>query len=93
MLRSSLLNFLEKTQANAYLKAVAFSSLKENDFHKRLRREIVMIPIPKPTVINYKMVGLQTPENFINEIFEKQLHNLELAIRRVSFYVTKILIF
>ena len=79
----------KKTQTDAFLKAVAISNLKKNDFHKRLRREIVMIPIPKPSVINHKMVGLQNPENFINEVFEKQLHQLELALHRVSFCLTK----
>lgn len=89
MLRSSLLIYMEKTQTEANVKSTIIINLKKNDFHKRLRREIVMMPIPKPSVLTHKMVGLQNPGNFINEIFMKQLHNLELALRRVSFYVTK----
>ena len=85
MLRSSLLISMEKTQTKDNVKSMAIINLKKNDFHKRLRREIVMMPIPKPSVLNHKMVGLKNPENFINELFMKQLHNLELALRRVSF--------
>ena len=89
MLRSSLMIFLENSQAQAVLKAIVITNLKKNEFHKKLRHEIVMMPIPKPSVMNYKIIGHQNPENFIDEIYDKQRHNLELALDRVRYYFSK----
>ena len=63
----------------------ALDIVDSNWFHKRLRREIIMMPIPKPTIIKYKMIDHPNQEAFEDEIIEKQLHNLRLAVQRVSF--------
>ena len=85
MLRSSLLKFLETTPMKPEIKAVAIFELQKNEFHKRLRSEIVMMPIPKPSVMHHKLIGRQNPENIIDGIIEKQHHNLEFALLRVSY--------
>ena len=86
MLRSSLLLFLEGAYIKPEKKAMAILNLRKNEFHKRLRSEITMIPIPKPSVMHHKLIGHQNPEKLIDEIIEKQLHNLEFAMLRVSNY-------
>ena len=85
MLRSSLLMFIEATPTRPEIKAIAFFNLKKNEFHKRLRSEIVMMPIPKPSVMHHKLIGHQNTEKLMDEIIDKQLHNLEFAILRVSY--------
>ena len=83
MLRNSLLIFLESILLHQQIKANAIFNLKTNEFHKRLRQEIIMMPIPKPSIIADKMVGHQCQEDFIEKIIQKQSHNLELAMFRV----------
>jgi len=84
MLRSSLLLFIETIPSNSEIKADAIFNLTKNEFHNRLRSEIVMMPIPKPSVMHHKLIGHQNKETLIDEIIDKQLHNLEFAILRVS---------
>ena len=85
MLRMSLEVFLKKkTSIGAGAPDLDF--VKSNEFHKRLRSEIIMMPIPKPSVIKYKMIDFPNAEDFENEIIEKQLHNLKLAVLRVSYF-------
>ena len=81
MLRSSLRVFLKSRMP---LGIAALKIVDSNCFHKRLRREIIMMPIPKPLIINYKMIDHPNQEDFEDEIIEKQLHHLKLAVLRVS---------
>ena len=83
MLKTSLVVFLESFSP-AKIDALDFVDSK--DFHKRLRSEITMMPIPKPSVIKYKMIGCQNAEDFEDDIIEKQSHNLKLAVLRVSYF-------
>ena len=90
MLRSSLKVFLESRiqSSTAILKSV-----DSNCFHKRLRREIIMMSIPKPLIIKYKMIEHSNKEDFQDEIIDKQFHNLKLAVLRVSlFFIDSIII-
>lgn len=59
-------------------------TVDSNRFHKRLRREIIMMSIPKPLIIKYKMIEHPNKEDFQDEIIDKQYHNLKLAVLRVS---------
>ena len=84
MLRSSLFDFIQSSQCHPHIKTIAMLNLKKNDFHKRLRREIIMMPIPKPSIINDKMIGEKASDKIIDKIIAKQRHNLKLAVFRVS---------
>ena len=84
MLRSSLIIYFRSKTNLAISKNLAISFAMSNEFHKRLRREITMMPIPKPSVIKYKMINHSTPEKFQDNVIAKQHHNLKLAILRVS---------
>ena len=87
MLKSSLVVFLKSF---CPAKTDALNFVESIDFHKRLRSEITMMPIPKPSVIKYKIIGYQNAEDFEDDIIEKQTHNLKLAVLRVSdFFIRK----
>ena len=62
----------------------ALKFLKETKFHKRLRDEITMIPIPK---LKIKKDLCRTKNSVWNKkwIVEKQTHILEWAIDRVNY--------
>ena len=81
MLRSSLKAFLK---SRMQLSTDTLQSVVSNRFHKRLRREIIMMSIPKPLIIKYKMIDHPNKEDFQDEIIDKQYHNLKLAVLRVS---------
>ena len=86
MLRSSLLYFFESNHFHPIIKANAMFYLEKNEFHKRLRNEITMIPIPKPSIVSDKMIRQGNSDAIIDNIITKQSHNLKLAIFRVSLY-------
>ena len=67
------------------VKAKTVSELIRNEFHKRLRREIVMVPIPKPSFMNHKIIEKNNANELFDVINEKQLHNLQFALHRVRF--------
>ena len=69
MLRQSLKIFLKSLPTSSMVQN-ALRKVEENDFHKRLRNELIMLPI--------------TLQDFVDEIIEKQAHVLESAISRVS---------
>ena len=73
-----------QSESNALKIEAALEIVDSNWFHKRLRREIIMMPIPKPMIIKYKMIEHPNQEDFEDEIIEKQLHHLKLAVLRVS---------
>ena len=89
MLRQSLKNFL-KTLPSSFntqpaLKKINFiNELQENEFHKRLRNELIMLPIPKAKFFNRKVPTGVSPAVFEDEITKKQAHFLDCAIERVS---------
>ena len=76
--RSSI---FERMKLWSTLKSIK-ASLSENEFHKRLRDEIVMIPIPKAKFIDK---GYQKNDEKRHEILNKQTHHLKSAVERVSF--------
>ena len=55
-----------------------------NKFHKQLRNELIMLPIPKAKFFHAKVPNGVDPEDFEDEIIGKQAHVLENAINRVS---------
>ena len=58
--------------------------LNANQFHKQLRNELIMLPIPKAKFFHAKVPNGVDPEDFEDEIIGKQAHVLENAINRVS---------
>ena len=73
MLRQSLKLFISKLGSknlfvNEFSKIEARSKLERNEFHKRLRNELIMLPIPK----------------IKQQCGPEQAHVLDLAFQRVS---------
>ena len=58
--------------------------LNANQFHKQLRNELIMLPIPKAKFFHAKVPSGFDPEAFEDEIIGKQAHVLGNAIDRVS---------
>ena len=63
---------LEQTDCDPVIINFALENLKQNAFHKKLRNELIMLPIPK---VN----GSKNKSN------DTDLHFLERAVERVSF--------
>ena len=83
MLRQSLKIFLKSLPTSSNVQN-ALQKIKENDFHKRLRNELIMLPIPKAKFFDRKVPSGVNRQNFEEEIIEKQVHVLQSAISRVS---------
>ena len=62
----------------------AIQKVEENGFHKQLRTELIMIPIPKAKFFDRKVPSGVDCEDFEDEIINKQAHVLRGAISRVS---------
>ena len=72
MLRQSLNLFISKLDGNSFKIDDALKTLNSDDFHRQLRNELIMIPIPKI---------LST--EFNNEAPLSQGHYLDMAFERV----------
>ena len=83
MLRHSLKNFLKSLPMSSNVQN-ALQKVEENDFHKRLRNELIMLPIPKAKFFDRKVPSGVNRQVFEDEIIEKQAHVLQSAISRVS---------
>ena len=83
MLRQSLKIFLQTLPASFNVQP-ALRKIEENDFHKRLRNELIMLPIPKAKFVDRKIPSGVNPADFEDEINGKQTHVLHCAIERVS---------
>ena len=83
MLRQSLKLFLKTLPATSNV-LNALQKIDENEFHKRLRNELIMLPIPKSKFFSRKVPTGINPADFEDEIIEKQTHVLNCAIERVS---------
>ena len=84
MLRQSLKTFLKKTFPVTSFGFNALRKINENEFHKRLRNELIMLPIPKAKFFDRKVPSGVNRDDFKDEIIEKQTHVLQSAISRVS---------
>ena len=90
MIRQSLNLFLKEMKFKQQISVEfeqkikdALTSLNKNDFHKRLRNEIVMVPIPKIRFHDHLIQKFKTSKNYKDEIQRQQGHLLEKAIDRV----------
>ena len=83
MLRQSLKTFLQNLPSSFDTQR-AWRKIEENQFHKRLRNELIMLPIPKAKFFSRKVPTGVNPADFEDEIIEKQTHVLNCAIDRVS---------
>ena len=84
MLRQSLKLFIKTLLPTSRTQA-ALRKLDENEFHKRLRNELIMLPIPKANFFQHKVPVGVNPMDVEDEIIEKQKHSVLNAINRVSF--------
>ena len=83
MLRQSLKLFLKSLPTSSIIQN-ALQKIEENDFHKRLRNELIMLPIPKVKFLDRRVPSGVNRLDFEDEIIEKQSHVLQSAISRVS---------
>ena len=83
MLRQSLKIFLKSLPTSSIVQN-ALQKVEENDFHKRLRNELIMLPIPKAKFFDRKVPSGVNRQVFEDEIIGKQTHVLHCAIDRVS---------
>ena len=83
MLRHSLKKILKSLPMSSNVQN-ALQKVQENDFHKRLRNELIMLPIPKAKFFDRKVPSGVNRQDFEDEIIEKQAHVLNCAIDRVS---------
>ena len=83
MLRQSLKFFLKTLPATSNI-LNALKKIEEDDFHKRLRNELIMLPIPKAKFFDRKVPSGVNREDFKDDIIEEQTHVLQSAISRVS---------
>ena len=91
MLRHSLKLFLKSLPMSSNVQN-ALQKVEKNDFHKRLRNELIMLPIPKTKFFDRKIPSGVNRQVFEDEIIKKQAHALQSAISRVSFiYIRKFL--
>ena len=63
---------------------IALQNIEKHEFHKRLRNQLIMLPIPKEKFNVRKIPRGVNPADFEDEINEKQTHILHCAIERVS---------
>ena len=81
MLRQSLKVFVNSvnypSRISEKAKREATKILNDSKFHRRLRSELVMMPIPKPLTDDAQKVDAS--------YLESQGHNVESAINRVSY--------
>ena len=85
MLRQSLKKFLQTLPSSLNIQA-ALQKLDENEFHKRLRNELIMLPIPKAKFFDRKVPTGVNRNDFKELIIEKQTHILHCAISRVRIF-------
>ena len=64
----------------------ALQKLDENEFHNRLRNELIMLPIPKAQFFDRKVPAGVNRNDFKDLIIEKQTHILHCAISRVRIF-------
>ena len=83
MLRQSLKLLLKTLPATSNV-LNALQKIDENEFHKRLRNELIMLPFPKAKFFCRKVPTGVNPADFEDEIIGKQAHLLNCAIDRVS---------
>ena len=84
MLRQSLKLYIKTLLPTSKTQA-ALQKIEENKFHKRLRNELIMLPIPKAKFFHHKVPVGVNPIDVKDEIIEKQQHSLMNAINRVTF--------
>ena len=78
MLRQSLNSFISKLDPKKFIKEDALNKLNRVDFHRQLRNELIMIPIPK-----------NLSSDFNQKSALNQGHYLHLAFERVNLVLYK----
>ena len=84
MLRQSLKRYFNTLDLSNPDILSALSELDKNEFHKRLRNELIMIPIPKAKFFDRKVPAGMNRDDFRDYIIGLQSHVVKSAIHRVS---------
>ena len=71
MLRQSLNLFISKLDEKLFNKTVALKKLNSNDFHRQLRNELIMIPIPKNLSTEFNQHSTLNQAHYLNLAFER----------------------
>ena len=71
MLRQSLNLFISKLDARLFRIDDALKKLSDEDFHRQLRNEIIMIPIPKNLSIEYNEESTLNQGHYLDMAFER----------------------
>jgi len=82
MLRQSLKLYIKNMIPTSRTQA-ALRKLEENEFHKRLRNELIMLPIPKAKYFRHKVPVGVNPIDVKDKIIESQKHSVLNAINKV----------
>ena len=77
MLRQSLNLFLSKLDEKLLNKNDALKKLNNIDFHRQLRNELIMIPIPKNLESWYNQYSALNQGHYLNLAFERVNHSSE----------------
>ena len=71
MLRQSLNLFISKLDEKLLNKTDALEKLNSNDFHRQLRNELIMIPIPKNLSTEFNSHSTLNQGHYLNLAFER----------------------
>ena len=82
MIRQSLIMFIQSLQESEN-RNNALQHLNRAEFHKRLRNELIMLPIPKAKFNKRKIKSDQDSKVQMRKIVSEQRHCLKLAMNRV----------
>ena len=77
MLRQSLNLFISKLSKNLSNKTYALKKLNSIDFHRQLRNELIMIPIPKNLESWYNQYSALNQGHYVDLAFERVNHSSE----------------
>ena len=81
MLRQSLNLFISKLNKNLSNKTYALKKLNSIDFHRQLRNELIMIPIPKNLESWYNQYSALNQGHYVDLAFERVNHSSEPFFR------------
>ena len=71
MLRQSLNLFISELDEQLLNKTDALKKLNSNDFHRQLRNELIMIPIPKNLSTEFNQDSTLNQAHYLNLAFER----------------------
>ena len=77
MLRQSLNSFISKLKEESFNKNEAMKKLNRVDFHRQLRNELIMIPIPKNLSNEFNQYSALNQGHYLHLAFERVNHTFD----------------